>query len=127
MIQALPKSLQKAHRRLKAMRDKWAAHSVNDMEETRVVFEAARSADGSIRIVGVYEEHQILAAASSSDMDLLAQLCRALNKRLGKAIIDERSHVLSVAQQLGASDTGKLRSARWAKLGRRPERARSPW
>jgi len=127
LISTLPKTLQKAHRRCKALRDKWAAHSVNDMEETRVVFEAIPKAPQSVQILAVFEEHQLIASVSDRDMRLLAQLCRALNERLGPEIIRERSRVLEMAQAMSPGEMARLKRATWTKLGRYPEKARPTW
>lgn len=122
VIDRLAATHRKTHDRVKALRDKWISHSVNDMEETRVVIEARGT-----HVLRVFEEHQALLAAAPRDMRALARLCRALNRHLGKWIREERVAVERKLREMPPTYIASLSAAGWSKLGRKPDRARSKW
>lgn len=127
IIGSLSPALRRVHSRFKDLRDKWIAHSVNDMEETRVVIEARRKSASKLVVIDVFEEHQTVAALSTQEMTQLARLLRAINKELGREIQIERGAVLRRLKGLPANEIALLSRAKWAQLDKRRSAARARW
>ncbi len=127
IIGSLSPALRTVHSQFKDLRDKWIAHSVNDMEETRIVIEVRRESPSKLDVIDVFEEHQTIAAVSRQEIKHFARLLRAINKKLGRAIQTERAAVLQSLKALPAGEIARRPRAKWTQLGKRPSAGRSRW
>jgi hypothetical protein len=125
IINLLSNQNQKTHYFIKSHRDKWIAHSVNDMEETRIVINASKTNKDDILILDVYEEYMAIFTLSEIEMAKLQKLSKALNKLIGLKIQQERQLFVKYLRQLPKDTLNKIPDSCWSELGKKPDRARS--
>lgn len=119
LIASLGAAHRGTHDRIKVLRDKWVAHSVNDMDETRVVVETK---DGNV--VDVYEESQEISSLSLPKIRALGRLARALNRKVGAEIRSERTNFAQHMQRLPPEVLAGLDRVAWSRLGKQPDKSR---
>ena len=119
LIASLGVAHRRTHDRVKVLRDKWVAHSVNDMDETRIV---VKTMGGNV--VHIYEESQAIHSLSLPKIRSLGRLARALNRKVGAEIRRERVAVAEHLRRLPPEELAGLEGVAWSRLGKHPDKPR---
>ena len=88
------------HKYIKALRDKWVAHSVNALEETRVVVYPVPEGRGERGITQVTTQHRFTCSLSFDDANQLIVLAQELKRLVDSEIEDEKARLLEYARSL---------------------------
>lgn len=98
MINLLEPELVNAHEYFKAIRDKWAAHSVNNFEQSRVTIQIRVDDSGQPIPTLISEGHKNTTALSGRDMMRLSQLADGLLAALKREIELEKVELIAYAK-----------------------------
>lgn len=103
MIAALNLNHKIAHDYLKTLRDKWAAHSINNFEESRVTIQAHMDGEGKVVPTSIGDGHKNTSVLSRSDMRTLGDLAEELFRVVNDAIDHEKKKLLAHAMAMNLS------------------------
>lgn len=88
------------HKYIKALRDKWAAHSVNALEETRVVVYPIPEDRGERGVTQVSTQHRFTCSLSFDDARQLVALANEVKRLVDAEIDSEKTRLLEHARSL---------------------------
>ena len=95
-----------SHKQFKDLRDKWAAHSSNNLEESGVTLKAYKDELGKIVVQSIGERHKNTVVLSVSDMQQLMQLAEQLYACIQVEIQDEKSRLFGIIKSMDLSILG---------------------
>ena len=99
-IALLPATLQETHSYFKALRDKYVAHSVNQLEDNQVFVMLTPQFAEQQEPTRITVESGRLIALGQADLQCLASLVEALRKMVADEVESETSKLLTIARQL---------------------------
>lgn len=96
----VPAECRDQHKRFKAMRDKWIAHSENQFEETYIKLVLEPNEDGKRGVRSITTEHHRVISMSPLQFKQLRDLARVVEDNVAQLLREERSRVLEFARNL---------------------------
>ena len=126
-IEALPEESRRCHEYFKALRDKYVAHSINQLEDSQVFVMLSPQFSEDQRPAHITVDRGRLVTLGASDIALLRSLAEKLRAVVTQEIESETARLLALAQQMPiaeikarGSESVPIPSKAGAFEGRRP-------
>mgnify|MGYP001308965596 CR=1 FL=1 len=99
-VARLSPNAQSLHSTVKALRDKWVAHAVNDFEDVQVRIDATVTANGTVEVRGVSLASRAIGGFVMAWMMQFRGLCREVLALIESDVSSENARLTAIAREL---------------------------